>query len=431
MLLAACGGSNPQQTPDAGVRDTALPDTTVPGEALFACTPSGSVGAVIVDGPTSSAPIDVIFLVHDRAGAVVSTSGLMGSDATAVLDVPACGMVTTVDADSFGIRIFTWVNVQRGDHLVHINRSMPALAHDLAVQLPALATATDYDVIATCSPSHTTYASRSSAGTVMLSLQCSNSMVSIVATAKTPTSSPLAVITVPLAASGTTTIVVPGYATPPASTAAFDGFTELTTASFATFTTPSGNALLVGSPDSGAFVAGGLTLHGAVVTGAGGVEMRVDTIVTGAPTHHSLLARGEAAIPSTVDFSPADILPEITATLSTSGRPTVTWSTAAPVQGAATLFEIHPAAGSQYEWDLVAPATPGAVPFPDLPASLWASTAPVLTGASIFESSTLTTYNANNLSTILERFPAPGTQIRFATQEQSSSALTRRIRASR
>jgi hypothetical protein len=312
---------------------------------------------------------------------------------------------------------------------VDLNRVPPLVTRDLSVQLPALANATDYEVRASCSPNSTTSSSTSSPGTLTLSPHCSSSSVTIVASATTPSATSLAAMTVPLAASGTTSIVVSGYAPPAPSTATLHGFTTFTKAFYATFTAPSGNVLLVGDPSLQSLTSGAATLQGAVVAGAGGVELDLEDVVTGAPSHSSLVLRGVAALPSAIDFGPTDILPAITATLSTAGRPTVTWSTAAPVQGAAAVFELHPAAGSDDMWSLVVPPTPGTVPFPDLPANVWTSTAPVLASADLYESAAVTTYNANNLMTVLEHFPAAGEQIRASSQDAPSSTSRHRLKS--
>src|SRR6185312_3514669 len=186
------------------------------------CTPNGTTGKVTVDGPSASSgdvtPLQVTFVVHDQTGAVVSRSAVMGADATVMLDVPSCGMVTVVDTGSGDPRAVTWMGVQPGDHLLHLNRFPPSTPHAVSVQLAAATGATEYQVLATCSPNHVSFSSSATATTLTLNPQCTGTSVSVLVTTTAPTGSQMALVTVPLAASGTTNVAISGYQTPATST---------------------------------------------------------------------------------------------------------------------------------------------------------------------------------------------------------------------
>jgi len=133
----------------------------------------------------------------------------------------------------------------------------------------------------------------------------------------------------------------------------------------------------------------------------------------------ALILRGVAALPTTLDLSAADFLPEVDGSVDANTRPTVTWSTAAPIAGALALFEVRMGIA---QWNLIAPAVPGAVRYPDLPADLWTAATPILFGVADFESPDVTSYAANNLATLLFTLPAAGHQVRISTQQAGSSA---------
>jgi len=419
--IAGCGDDG-NSTPDAPHAIDAPADSP----SNTGCTPSGATGKVTVDGPSSTDPIQVTFVVHDPSGAVVSRSAVMGADATAMLDVPACGMVTVVDTGGSEPNAVTWMGVQPGDHLLHLNRLPPATAHTVSVQLAAATGATEYQVLATCSPNHESFTSSPTATTVTLDPQCTGSSVSILVTTTAPTGAQMSLTTVPLAATGTTNVTITGYQTPATSTVTAHDLGAFTDATYLTTLQQDGNEIYLGEANM-AITNGAVTIPAPMLAGAGGIQLELANAPAGMNFHAVTLLRGEAAIPSTLDITAVDLLPEVDGTVDTNTRPTVTWSTASPITGALALVEIK--MGSA-QWNVIAPPTPGAVHFPELPADLWTATAPTLQGIAEFESADVTTYAANNLATLLLTFPAAGKQVRFSTQLPPSSArLTPRGRA--
>jgi hypothetical protein len=423
-LLVACG-SDAKTTPDAAHAIDAKP---IDAPVSSSCTPSGATGKVTVDGPSSDTPIQVTFVVQDPTGAVVSRSAVMGADATAMLDVPSCGMVTVVDTGGSEPHAVTWMGVQPGDHLLHLNHFPASTAHAVSVQLAAATGATNYQVLATCSPNHVSFTSSTTATTVTLNPKCTGTSVSVLVTTTASTGSQMALMTVPLAASGTTNVAISGYQTPATSTLTAHDLGAFTSATYLTMVEPSGNQVALGEANM-AITGGAVTLPAPMLAGAGGVEVQLANAPAGMNYHGQMIIRGVAAIPTTLDLSAADFLSEIDATVDTNTRPTVTWSTASPITGAVALFEIHMATA---QWNLIAPPAPGAVHFPELPADLWTAATPVLFGSAEFESADVTSYSANNLATLLLTIPGAGHQVRLTTQQPpSSSSLKSTARAPR
>lgn len=423
-LLAACGNDAKTTTDAAKMIDAKPIDAAVSSS----CTPTGATGKVTVDGPSSDTPLQVTFVSHDSTGAVVSRSAVMGADATAMLDVPSCGMVTVVDTGGSEPHAVTWMGVQPGDHLVHLNHFPPSTVHAVSVQLAAATGATDYQVMATCSPNHLSFTSSTTATTVTLNPKCTTSSVSILVTTTAQAGAQMALVTVPLAANGTTNVAITGYQTPATSTLTAHDLGAFTAATYATLLEDSGNQVSVGYANT-TVTAGAVTIPVPMLSGAGGVEVELTNAPSGMTAHNQTLLRGVAAIPTSLAVTGADLLPEIDGTVDTNTRPTVTWSTTSAIAGAITLLEIHMGAAA---WDVIAPPTPGAVKFPELPADLWTATTPILFGIAEFESADVTTYAANNLATLLLTFPAAGHQVRITTQQQPSSArLTSTARALR
>jgi hypothetical protein len=413
VLIAGCGGSS--ETPVDG---TIVPDVAPIGS----CTPSGSTAPVTVDGPSSDSAIQVTFITHSAAGAVIAQSSVMGADATATLAVPACGMVSVVEVDGAGsTHVVTWTEVQPGDHLIHTSHAQPATQRDVTVQVPALAGATEYQLLATCSPNHLELTSTSNPGAVMMTPECTGSAVSISVTAKTATSSQLAIMTTPLAASGPTTVTIPGYSTPATSTLSAHDLGAAELVAYSTYARQSDNLLAL---DRGTAVptAGAATATAPLFAGAGGYDVEVDT-TAGSGTQRSLVIRSVAAVPASVEITPADLLPAVTATLD-ANTPSITWDSTA--HGAAALLAMR--AGNN-EWDLIAPGVAGTVTFPQLPTGLWPTGTLQLTGAAVFESADATTYHANNLATLLMNFPAEGHQVRYSVLdgETASARMQHRI----
>ncbi|MEO8551556.1 MAG: hypothetical protein ABI678_16375 [Kofleriaceae bacterium] len=418
-LLAGCG-DDPHATTDASNHGETPKAIDAPGVNGVACTPSSATGPVTVDGPTSSGTLEVTFVVHDPDGTVVSRSATMGSDATVSLTVPACGMVSIIRTDASRTEVLTFTAVQPGDHLVHTGRSMPAIERAVDVTVPVQTGATGYQLIAVCSATHLEITSTQNPGVVHMTPSCTGASVSVIATAQT-SAKPIALATVALAASGTTTMTLPAFAPPVVSTLHAHALGAYTTGLYATFAKPSGNLLLLG--DTMGNVSGGsLTLTSPIVAGEAGIEVELDGPGPGTTKQHTLLVRGVATIPASVDLTAADLLPPVTASIDTAPRPTVTWDSTA--HAAVALFEIHAGDAS---WNLVAPPVPGAIRYPELPGDLWPGGAPVLTGAGVLESTAVTSYNANNLALIMEDFPAVGTQIRETFIDMpSSSSFARR-----
>lgn len=428
VLLAACGNDAKTTTDAAKMIDTKPIDAPVATN----CTPSGATGKVTVDGPSASStntnPLQVTFVVQDPGGAVVSRSAVMGADATAMLDVPACGMVTVVDTGGSETHAVTWMAVQPGDHLLHLNRFPAATAHTVSVQLAAATGATNYQVLATCSPNHVSFTSSTTAATVTLDPECTNTSVSVFVTTTAPTGSQVALVTVPLAASGTTNVTIPSYQTPATSTVTARDLGAATDAVYVTTLQQSGNQISLGSANK-PVTNGAATLPAPMLAGAGGIQLELVNAPSGMTAHAGLILRGVAAIPSALDVTAADFLADVDGSVDTNARPTVTWSTAAPIAGALALFEVH---SGPAQWNVIAPAIPGAVHFPELPTDLWPAATPVLFGVADFESADVTTYAANNLATLLLTFPAAGKQVRVATQQPPSSArVTSTARAPR
>jgi hypothetical protein len=423
-LLAACGNDAKTTTDAAKTIDT----KPIDAPASSSCTPTGATGKVTVDGPSSDTPIQVTFVVHDSTGAVVSRSAVMGADATAMLDVPSCGMLTVVDTGGSEPHALTWMGVQPGDHLVHPSHFAPSTVHAVSVQLAAATGVTNYQVMATCSPNHVSFTSSTTATTVTLNPKCTTSSVSILVTTTAQAGAQMALATAPLAASGTTNVAIAGYQTPATSTLTAHDLGAFTSATYATLLEDSGNQVSVGYANT-TVTAGAATIPVPMLSGAGGVEVELTNAPSGMNAHNQTLLRGVAAIPTSFAISGADLLPEVDGAIDTNTRPTVTWSTASPIAGAAALLEIHMGTSA---WDVIAPPVPGAVKFPELPADLWTATTPVLFGIADFESADVTSYAANNLATLLLTFPAAGHQVRISTQQQASSArLTSTARAPR
>jgi hypothetical protein len=424
-LLAACGGDDSNSNIDAAHAIDAKP---IDGAVTTNCTPSGSTGQVTVDGPSSTDPIQVTFVVQDPSGAVVSRSAVMGADATAMLDVPACGMVTVVDTGGSEAHAVTWMAVQPGDHLLHLNRLPTATPHALSVQLAAATGATEYQVLATCSPNHLSFTSSATATTVMLNPECTNASVSVLVTTIAPMGSQVSLMTVPLATSGTTNVAISGYQTPATSTLTAHSLGAFTDATYVTMLQQSGNQVSLGEA-SQPLANGAATVLAPMLAGAGGIEVELVSSVSGMPVHAEMVLRGEAAIPTSLDVTPADFLPTVDGSADTNARPTVTWSTSAPIAGALALVEVH---SGTAQWNVITPPTPGGVHFPELPADLWPAATPSLQGVAVFESADVTTYAANNLATLLLTFPAAGKQVRLTTVQAASSArLTSTARAPR
>lgn len=409
VLIAGCGGSS--ETP---VDATIVPDVATSGS----CTPSGSTGPVTVDGPSSESAIQVTFITHSPTGAVVAQSAVMGADATATLDVPACGMVSVVEVDGGGItHVVTWTEVQPGDHLIHTNRAQPTTQRDVTVQVPALAGATEYQLLATCSPNHLEFTSTPDPGTVTMTPKCSSSAVSISVTAKTPTSSQLAIMTTPLATTGPTTVTIPSYPTPAVSTLTAHDLGAADLVAYSTYARQRGNLLSLARATA-VPSAGSATATAPLFEGAGGYDVEVDTMAaTG--TRHSLVIRSVAAVPSAVELTAAELLPAVTATLDASG-PSITWDSTA--HGAAALLAIR---AGHNKWELIAPGVGATVTFPQLPAGLWPAGALQFTGVAMFESADATTYHANNLATLLMDFPAEGHQVRYSVFDGDSTSSAR------
>lgn len=413
-LLAACGNDAKTTTDAAKTIDTKEIDAA----ASATCTPTGATGKVTVDGPSSDTPIQVTFVVHDPTGAVLSRSAVMGADATAMLDVPSCGMVTVVDTGGTEPHAVTWMGVQPGDHLLHLNHFAPSTTHAVSIQLAAATGATDYQVLATCSPNHLSGTSSTTATTVTLNPKCTGTSVSVLVTTTAPTGSQMALVTVPLAANGTTNVTIAGYQTPATSTLMAHALGAFTAATYATTVVDSGNRVSLGQANA-AVTNGAVTIPAPLLAGAGEIQVQLTSAPAAMNTHATLLLRGVPAIPQAVDVTGADFLPEVDATIDTSTRPTVTWSTTAPIAGAIALFEVHMGTA---QWSVLAPPTPGAVKFPELPADLWPATTPALLGMFDAESADVTTYAANNLATLLLALPAAGHQVRLSTQQMASTA---------
>ena len=423
-LLAACG-SDAKTTPDAAKAIDAKP---IDGPTAVNCTPTGATGKVTVDGPSSDTPIQVTFVVHDASGAVVSRSAVMGADASPMLDVPSCGMVTVVDTGGTEPHAVTWMGVQPGDHLLHLNHVAPSTAHAVSVQFAAVTGATAYQVLATCSPNHLTGTSSTTATTVTLSPKCTDSSVSVLVTATTPTGSKMSLVTVPLAANGTTNIAITDYQTPSTSTFMAHDLTAFAAASYATTVIDGGNLVSLGNAN-GTITNGAVSLAAPLLPGAGEIQLQLVKAPSGMTSHATLLLRGVASIPNAVDLAASDFLPDVDGTIDTNTRPTITWSTASPIAGAIALFEIHMGTA---QWNVLAPPTPGAVKFPELPADLWPASTPELLGVFDFESADATSYAANNLATLLLVPPAARHQVRVSTQQMGSTArVTPTARAQR
>lgn len=418
-LFAACG-DDPHTTVDAPMHgtDTIPIDTPV---NTVTCTPSGSTGQVTVDGPTSDdTALAVTFVVHDPSGAVVSRSAAMGTDATVMLDVPACGMVSVVKVDSFQTEVLTFTAVQKGDHLVHTGRTQPGVERDVAITVPAQTGATSYQVIAVCSGSHLEFTSTPNPGVVNMTPECTNGSVSIVATAMP--GKQVSISTVALAATGTTSLTLPAFAAPAQSTLTGHTLGTYATGVYATFAKPSGNLLLLGTSSTVNISNGAASFAAPIASGEGGYELVLDG--TGTPKQHALIARGTASIPTTVDISGTDLLPPVTASIDAdTRRPTITWATTA--QAAVALFEVHAGDAS---WNVVAPPVSADIKLPDLPTDLWPGGAPKLTGAGVLDSTAVTTYNANNFALVLQNFPAVGAQVRQTFLDTPATAAFARRR---
>lgn len=412
-LVAACG-SDAKTSPDAHSIDS----KPIDAPTASSCTPTGATGKVTVDGPSSDTPIQVTFVVHDPSGAVVSRSAVMGADATAMLDVPSCGMVTVVDTGGSEPHAVTWMGVQPGDHLLHLNRFPPSTAHVVSVQLAAATGATNYQVLATCSPNHLSFTSSTTATTVTLNPKCTGTSVSVFVTTTAPSGAQMALMTVPLAANGTTNVAIAGYQTPATSTVNAHDLGAFASAVYALSVSDSGNTVPLGNAN-GTVANGAATLSAPMLAGAGSIQLQLTSAPSGMNTHSTTILRGVAAIPQAVDVTGVDFLPEVDGTIDTNTRPTVTWSTASPIAGAIALFEVHMGTA---QWNVLAPPTPGAVKFPELPADLWTPATPALLGVADFESADVTSYAANNLATLLLVRPAAGHQVRLSTQQMGSTA---------
>jgi hypothetical protein len=248
-------------------------------------------------------------------------------------------------------------------------------------------------------------------------------------TTTAPTGSKMALMTVPLAASGTTNVAISGYQTPATSTVNAHDLGAFTAAAYLTMVQQDGNQVSLGQATQ-AVTNGAVTLPAPILAGAGGFQLQLTNAPSAQNAHTTMMIRGEASLPQAIDVTAVDFLPEVDGTVDTSTRPTVTWSTTSPIAGAVALFEIHMGPA---QWNVIAPPVPGAVTFPEMPADLWTATTPVLFGVADFESADVTTYAANNLATLLYTFPAADKEVRISTQQPPGSMtnLTPTTRAPR
>ena len=424
VALAGCHHASTDATPDSPPPPIdSTPDSTVDS---LACTPTSATGQVTVDGPSGAASLIVTFVVHDPTGAVVHRSDA-GPDATVMLDVPSCGMVTTSSLAPGGQRQnMTWTNVQPGDHLVSLDRQAATVPRDVVITFDGFFQATEYDVIAACAPNHFTFTSRPDTTAVDLSPQCTANpaTITVVTTAKAPTASGYAVTSIPIAATGTTNIAMPPLDPATPSTLTLYHASKFTNARYDTYTSPAGNPVPIG--DAMATVsADTITIANApALQGKGAIE-----ITAGDPTHRTQLFRSVPALPATLELDGNELLPFVTGTIDTATtRPTVVWGTDAPADGDEAIIEIQQdGIDGPVEWDLAMPPVAGSVRFPELPVDLWPATTAKLTSLAVFESSAITSFDANNIRTLLFDFPTQGTDVRATTLSNGAAVQGLRL----
>ena len=427
IALAGCHHAPIDATPDTPPPPTdSPPDSTVDS---LACTPTSATGQVIVDGPSGSASLVVTFVVHDPTGAVLRRSEPAGPDTTVMLDVPSCGMVTTSALETGGSRRnMTWTNVQPGDHLVSLDREAATVPRDVAITFGGFFQATEYDVIASCAPDHYTFTTQPDTTPVAFSPQCTANpaTITVVTTAKAPTASAYAVVSMPIATTGTTNIAMPQLDPATPSTLTLYHASKFTQARYDTFTSPAGNPVPIG--DAMATVSGdtATVANAPALQGRGAIE-----ITAGDTKHRTQLFRALPTLPASIELDGDELLPLVTGTIDVATtRPTVVWGTDAPAQGDAAIIEIQQDSNSgPVEWDLALPPVAGSVQFPDLPADLWPATTAKLTSVAVYESSAITTFNAGNIRTLLFDFPTQGTDVRATTL--SNASAVQRLRFAR
>ncbi|MEO8704561.1 MAG: hypothetical protein ABI867_31190 [Kofleriaceae bacterium] len=110
-------------------------------------------------------------------------------------------------------------------------------------------------------------------------------------------------------------------------------------------------------------------------------------------------------------------MPAPTASLDSAARPTLTWSTTAT--GDAVFIEADYSAGEAgtFDWNIVAPANPGTLQFPELPADLVPPGHAVLSSVGLLEASAFAGYDdvRAKLQDLFRKSPAPGDQFRIST----------------
>jgi hypothetical protein len=425
-LLVGCGDS-PSVGPDAGEPDggggmDAGPDA--PGDTL-ACTPTGGSGDVIVDGPSGAATLELVFLAHDAAGAVIDRSAVMGSDASATLAVPSCGMVTIFERDpaaESSTRATTWANVQPGDRLVHPGRR-PALAErDVQVELATLAGATRYQITMACSIFSTSIAFDPMPGTVSMTPRCpaDAQSVTVLATATTPAGTSAALVaSAPLAATGTTVVTPPAYAPVQGVVASVRGAGAFAggTAALGALAVVAERVVLVGFATSA--VGGPEATVGPVPVLAGRGVLQVEVIGPSGqtPRRGIRLLRGLAAAEAAIDVDLAgDGPPTATGTVdAATTRPTVTWGVDRPLTADVASISLDQDAGESgtIRWRMFAPARPGTVRFPELPPDLLPAATPRLTSLGLIDASELSSYDEarTRVRELFVQPPAPGAQL--------------------
>lgn len=429
--VAACHHASSDATPDTPPPPPidSTPDATVDS---LACTPTtNATGQVTVDGPSGSASLAVTFIVHDPTGAIITRSNPAGPDTTVMLDVPSCGMVTTSAQAPGGRRqIMTWTNVQPGDHLVSLERASPTVARDVAIALGGFFQATEYDVVSSCAPNHYTFSSLQDTTEVDFAAQCTANpaTITVVAVAKAPTASGYAVTSMPIAATGTTTITMPPLDPATPSTLTLYHASKFTTARYVTYASPAGNPVPIG--DVMATVSGDTVMvaNAPTLQGHGAIE-----IDAGDATRRTQLFRALPTLPTSIELDGNELLALVSGTVdAATTRPTVVWSTDAPAQADQALVEIQQGSNNgAIEWDVALPPVAGSIHFPDMPADLWPATTAKLTGVAVFESSAITTFNAGNIRSLFFDFPPPGTDARVTTLSNSSAFRAQPLRFAR
>jgi hypothetical protein len=367
-LVCACGSSS-SKAPDAG-GDAAA---DAPGDG----PQCAGGGAVTVRGPVvpSSSQLTLAVTSHDATGALCNVvTGGSGSDAQMTIDAPPGGMVSMiVDESAGGRHVMTWTEVQPGDTLVFpwARRDVTMKTVEVAMTIPALLGASQYDVSLQCGHGAGLDVRRFAAGEFVQAVPCRSDAQNMTAMVSADNGGEVkfavSAIT-PIEPSGPTTLALGAWLQAPLVTAtvhgasAFDGVSA-TFVPFPATEEPSTSFVVFGAPSDGDPVVLGPQAVPPTWTLEVLVGLSSGSLSSWPPR---LLQLGRVQTqPASIDLAVAtDFLPSIDAELAVGlPRPQVTWSLARPANADAVFINAE-------NWVMVTRAQPGTVRFPELPQNL-------------------------------------------------------------